>query len=128
MPDSVKNNLEEQVKIKGKQFWEEITLFHEMIGQELMESDYLVDVTLLARIDEKVTGIETTQKFFESEYQRFIEGLKNGKLDNRTDELARLETRRKEFNEVLDSTRRLCSQPRRQPPPTSLNFRIGCIE
>ena len=107
MPDSVRNNLEEQVKIKGKQFWEEIALFHEMIGQELRESDYLIDVTLLARIDEKVIGIETTQKFFESEYQRFIEGLKNGELDNRTGELAGLETRRGEFNEVLDSTRRL---------------------
>jgi len=107
MPDSVKNNLEEQVKIKGKQFWEEITLFHEMIGQELRESDYLVDVALLARLDEKVVGIETTQKFFESEYQRFIEGLNNGKPDNRTDELARLETRRGEFNEILDSARRL---------------------
>jgi len=107
MPDSVENNLEEQVKIKGKQFWEEITLFHEMIGQELRESDYLVDVALLARLDEKVVGIETTQKFFESEYQRFIEGLNNGKPDNRTDELARLETRRGEFNEILDSARRL---------------------
>ena len=107
MPDSVKVNLEEQVKDKGKQFWEEITLFHEMIGQELRESDYLVDVALLSRLDEKVIGIETTQKFFESEYQRFIEELKNGKLENKTDELARLETRRGEFNEILDSSRRL---------------------
>ena len=78
-----------------------------MIGQELRESDYLVDVALLSRLDEKVIGIETTQKFFESEYQRFIEELKNGKLENKTDELARLETRRGEFNEILDSTRRL---------------------
>ncbi len=128
MPDSVKNNLEEQVKIKGKQFWEEIALFHEMIGQELRESDYLIDVTLLARIDEKVIGIETTQKFFESEYQRFIEGFKKA-ASWIIGQVSLPGLRPGEENSMKSSTPHagLCSQLHRRPPPMSLNFRIGFI-
>jgi adenylate cyclase len=107
MPESVKNKLEERININGKQFWEETMLFHEMIGLELKESDYLVDVGLLSRLDEKVTGIETTQKFFESEYQRLIEDFKKGNPDKKNDELTRIESLRNDFNKALDNTRNL---------------------
>jgi adenylate cyclase len=103
----VLTNFEEQIFSKGKQFWVETILFHEIIEMELKERDYLVDVAFIARLDEKVIGLETSQKYFESEYSRLIEDLKNGKMDNTNDELARVENRRREFNETLESTRHL---------------------
>ena len=98
---------EEQITTKGKQFWEETALFHKMIDLELKEKYPLVDVTLLARLDEKVKSIEESQRHFESELARLKEELKNGNLDNMTGDLTRLETWRRDYNETLDSTRRL---------------------
>ncbi len=107
MPESVINNIKEEIHTKGNQFWEETVLFHDMIGIELKERDDLVDHTLLARIDEKVIGLETTQKYFESEYERLMEYLKNGKVDDTSEEITRVEARRREFNETLETTQYL---------------------
>ncbi len=105
--ENTRQTIEEQIKVKGKQFWEETTLFHEMIALELNEKDPLVDVTLLARLDEKVKGIEASQKSFESELQRYFEELKNSNLENLTGDFTRLESWRRDYNEILDNTRRL---------------------
>jgi adenylate cyclase len=107
MPDSVIANLKAETLNKGNQFWEETILFHDMIGMELKEKEGLIDPALLARLDEKVKGLETIQKYFESEYGRLMEDLKSGKMDNTNDELARIESRRREFNETLENARHL---------------------
>jgi class 3 adenylate cyclase len=99
--------IEEQISVKGKEFWEELTLFHEMIALELKEKDHLVDVEMLSRLDEKVKGIEASQKSFERELQRYLPELKSGNLDNITSNITRLESQRMDFNETLNSTRDL---------------------
>jgi class 3 adenylate cyclase len=99
--------LQEQIIENGKQFWEETALFHKMMELELNAKDPLVDVELLARLDEKVKGIEVSQENYESELVRKEEEKKNGNLDNVIAEFARLETWRRDFNDVLDNTRRL---------------------
>jgi class 3 adenylate cyclase len=95
----------EQIELKGKQFWEEISLFHKMMELELKEKTPLVDDVLLARLDEKVKGIEASQKIYENELQKYEEDIKTVKLDNLTADFSRLETWRRDYNDVLDSTR-----------------------
>ena len=99
--------LREQIAEKGKQFWEETATFHKMMELELNEKDPLIDVELLARLDEKVKGIETSQKSYESELTKYSEEIKNGRLDILAGDFAQLESWRRDYNEVLDNTRRL---------------------
>jgi adenylate cyclase len=106
-PEDILKAAAEQIKLKGQQFWEETALFHEMIGLELKEKDHPVDVTTLARLDEQVKGIEASQKFFEGELQNLIVEINNGSLNKVTDNFARLDKWRQDFNENLDVTRRL---------------------
>jgi class 3 adenylate cyclase len=105
--EDLQKNAGEQIAIKGKQFWEETALFHEMIAMEMKEKFPLVDVTLLARLDEKVNAIEESQKQYEKELQRATEELKSGNLNYLNDNISRLESSRKDYNETLDNTRRL---------------------
>jgi class 3 adenylate cyclase len=96
--------MQEQITEKGRQFWEEIALFHKMMELELNEKTPLVDVITLARLDEKVKSIEISQKAYENELQKFEEDVKTAKLDNLTAESARLESWRRDYNDVLYST------------------------
>jgi adenylate cyclase len=105
--DEVMKNAEEQISLKGKQFWEETTLFHQMIELELKEKYPLVDATLLARLDEKVKSIEESQKQFEVEIKQYTGQLKAGNLDDLAGNIGRLDAWRTNYNETLDSTRRL---------------------
>ncbi len=106
-PEDILKAAAEQIKLKGQQFWEETALFHEMIGLELKEKDHPVDVTTLARMDEQVKGIEASQKFFEGELQNMIVEINNGNLNKVTDNFARLDKWRQDYNETLDGTRQL---------------------
>jgi class 3 adenylate cyclase len=103
----IQKNTEEEIAQKGNQFWEETTLFHEMIALELKERNPLVDIVSLARLDEKVSGIETAQKNFEKDYKSYLELLERGEESAVLIELPRLEVKRREFDETLDATRRL---------------------
>lgn len=105
--ENAMKNAEEQISVKGKQFWEEVALFHKMIELELKEKNSLIDNTLLARLDEKVLGIETSQKYFESELQRLLKALQNSNLASLTGDVTRLELWRRDFNEILNTTRQL---------------------
>jgi class 3 adenylate cyclase len=104
--DEVMKNAEEQISLKGKQFWEETAIFHQMIELELKEKYPLVDATLLARLDEKVRSIEESQKQFETEIQRYTGQLKAGNLDDLAGNIGRLDSWRTNYNEILDNTRR----------------------
>jgi adenylate cyclase len=95
----------EQVALKGKQFWEETALFHEMIALEMKEDYQLVDVTLLARLDEKVKGIEASQKNYEDELTLSLEKLKSTGTEIADLDFSRIEKWRREYNDVLDTTR-----------------------
>ena len=105
--EDLQKNAKEQIEIKGKQFWEETALFHEMIAMEMKEKFTLVDVTLLARLDEKVNAIEESQKHYEKEVQKAADELKSGNFDYLSVNISRLETSRRDYNETLDTTRRL---------------------
>jgi adenylate cyclase len=105
--ENMQKALEEQISIKGKQFWEETNTFHKMMEQELNEEYPLVDVELLARLDEKVKGIEAMQTSYENELQTSREKLKSGDLDILSLDFTDLEIRRREYNDILDSTRLL---------------------
>lgn len=98
---------EEQIALKGKEFWEETTLFHRMIELELNEKVHLVDVTLLARLDEKVRSIEASQKYFEAELNSNLAALKNEKTDKNSIDFSRLESWRRDYNDILNDTRHL---------------------
>jgi class 3 adenylate cyclase len=105
--DEVARNSEAQISIKGQQFWEETALFHQMIDLELKESYSLVDVTLLARLDEKVKAIEEMQKQFGEDIIGYTERIKTGKLDDLSDMFGLLDAQRSNYYETLDATRRL---------------------
>jgi adenylate cyclase len=105
--DIVRNTAEEQIAEKGKQFWEETALFHEMIELEINEKFPLVDVVMLARLDEKVKSIEASQRYFEDELLKNLEIVKATSQENLSLDFIRLETWRRDYNETLDSARRL---------------------
>jgi adenylate cyclase len=104
--DELQQKAEEQIALKGKQFWEETALFHEMIDLELKERIPLVDVTLLARLDEKIRSIEDSQRHFEKEMQTAVTAVKSGDFAYVPENIARLDSWRSDYNESLDKTRR----------------------
>jgi class 3 adenylate cyclase len=105
--DEISKYAEEQIAVKGREFLEETTLFHRMIELELKEKDQLVDVTLLARLDEKVKSVEASQEYFETELSSGLTILKSENKDISSIDFARIESWRRDYNEILEETRYL---------------------
>ena len=104
---AIQANAEEKIARKGKEFWGETSLVHEMIGLELKDQHPFTDVATLSRLDEKVSGIEAFQKIFEENYKNNIALIRRGDTSALSREFLRLENSRNEINETIDTTRRL---------------------
>jgi adenylate cyclase len=114
--------IDEELEKNGEKFQEEMALAHTNIAYELTEKDLFADTATMARIDERVTEAERQQARYEEKITMYKKLLLADDWPSIAKQLGGQEEWRNDFNEHLDTTRRMMLQATKDAAADSIRI------